>query len=49
MTAEELLEKLEKLQKFEENFRLLKEKLVQAEKILEEASHELSEIRKKIQ
>jgi len=40
-------EKLEKLQRFEENFRLLKEKLMQAEKILEEASHELSEIRKK--
>lgn len=39
-------EKLEKLQRFEENFRLLKEKLMQAEKILEEASHELSEIRK---
>lgn len=39
--------KLEKLQRFEENFRLLKEKLMQAEKILEEASHELSEIRKK--
>lgn len=39
-------EKLEKLQRFEENFRLLKEKLIQAEKILEEASHELSEIRK---
>ena len=38
--------KLEKLQRFEENFRLLKEKLMQAEKILEEASHELSEIRK---
>ena len=29
-------EKLEKLQRFEENFRLLKEKLMQAEKILEE-------------
>ena len=39
-------EKLEKLQKFEENFQFLKEKLVQSEKILEEASHELSEIRK---
>ena len=39
-------EKLEKLQKFEENFQFLKEKLVQAEKVLEEVSHELSEIRK---
>lgn len=38
--------KIRKLQRFEENFRLLKEKLMQAEKILEEASHELSEIRK---
>ena len=39
-------EKLEKLQKFEENFQFLKEKLVQTEKVLEEVSHELSEIRK---
>ena len=43
---EEQQKKLEKLQKFEENFQFLKEKLVQSEKILEEASHELSEIRK---
>ena len=52
-TIEEILsyqkeqqKKLEKLQKFEENFQLLKEKLANSEKILEKASYELSEIRK---
>ena len=44
--AEEQQKKLEKLEKYEENVRILREKLEDAQKDLEEASHELSEIRK---